>query len=331
MSKVMRRVVLGGGVVILVLFLLVLYVSSKVKGELEKNLSAYAGSVSKSYSGEINTIEGDQSAKLDIPPFKCKGLFGYTCKSHVIFSRDGQEKFGIRDLELDFKDIRTDSMKFDVSGKFTLSDPNLLDFPKELAFDGFKITSLQKVVSQQDGRIESKANLSLYSQHYTINLETLLFAQSLQLANKNIIKIVQELFFQNESHSGLVYQMPYCKLTSKSENFKAAFLQYSQMPSSEYDKRVDESVALTSLLVGILGFRDVNNLSAVSELSSGYAQLFKSQAHQVSLLLRAKNQKSFALQNTDDLTKFLQDLDKNYTLSTQIVKKSPLKQNESQQ
>ncbi len=317
MSKFLKWGVCIGAGLIVVLFLLVCYVSSKVKSELENNLNGYAHYFNQQYTDVLHDINNMNDAKIRLSPFVCNGIINYDCKTSldVILDRQTQSGFKVKDLNLSFSDIRTNSMKIGLSG--VIENVNTLETESAIVPKNFALSSVLKIIDRQKGQMENATVLRFQSNAMKAKIEAGYGMRDLSLANKNIIKVIQTILAESGglANLDLEFMIKNFALKLEGKNIREVFANILKAQNDlEYDKKVDSMIWLIGGMLPSFGFSDSANISALQTMASQLSRFFKSQDDNFLFNLEARDEVwgRFSDFNEINLQHFIQNLDKNF-------------------
>ncbi len=316
MSKILKWAVYTGAGVIAILFLLVFYVSSKVKSELEHNLNGYVHYFNQYYTDVLHDINmNDAEAKL--APFVCKGIVNYDCKTSldVILDKQTQDGFKVKDLNLSFSDIRTNSMKIGLSG--VIENANTLETESAIVPKNFALSSVLKIIDRQKGQMENATVLKFQSNAMKAKIEAGYGIRDLSLANKNIIKVIQTILAESGglTNLDLEFMIKNFALKLEGKNIREVFANILKAQNDlEYDKKVDSMIWLVGGMLPSFGFRDSTNISALQTTATQLSKFLKSQDDNFLFNLEARDEVWGRLSdfNEINLEHFIQNLDQHF-------------------
>lgn len=316
MSKILKWAVYIGAAVIAILFLLVFYVSSKVKSELEHNLNGYVHYFNQQYTDMLHHANRND-AEVKLAYFVCKGMVNYDCKTSldVILDKQTQGGFKVKDLNLSFSDIRTNSMKIGLSG--VIENVNTLETESAIVPKNFALSSVLKIIDRQKGQMENATVLKFQSNAMKAKIEAGYGMRDLSLANKNIIKVIQTILAESGglSNLDLEFMIKNFALKLEGKNIREVFANILKAQNDlEYDKKVDSMIWLVGGMLPSFGFRDSANISALQTMATQLSKFLKSQDDNFLFNLEARDEVWGRLSdfNEINLEHFIQNLDQHF-------------------
>lgn len=298
MSKVLKWGVAIGAGVIVALFLLVFYVSLKVKNELQNNLDRYAfhfNQRSEEMISAIGGMNGVNRGQVKLNPFVCKGFLSYECVSKLTVDYDKNNGFSIDHLVVSFQEIRTNSMKMGLSGKVVF-DNNESEARSELIPQNFKIINSFVVRDRRSGEIENEVALNFNAPKLDGNLQADYKIRNAKLANKNIIKAIQIILAENGDLASLdlEYMIRQFKLSLNGDVQESIFASMRRengiLTKKDFDTRIDSFTQIFNQLLPGLGVSYIDNLEGLRNIAIHFAKFIKSEEKTFSFSVESREE-----------------------------------------